>query len=110
MRILFAEFSIKISCKFLLVLSKRVHHFPIGKMESNFLQIMLVGVSFALQFHRMGALKCGTVNIVHPTILGGSETIRGEWPFIVAIHYRSNYICGGTIISYRHILTGERMK
>ncbi|KAG4072226.1 hypothetical protein HA402_005948 [Bradysia odoriphaga] len=74
-------------------------------MEPNFVHIVLVGVSFVLQVHQMGTMECGTVNFVRPAILGGNETIKGEWPFIVAVYNRSTYICGGTIISYRHILT-----
>lgn len=56
----------------------------------------------------MCTTECGIVDYVRPVILGGSETKKGEWPFIAAIQKGSKYICGGTIIAVRHILTGMR--
>ena len=80
-------------------------------MALNFVHILLVCVSLKLllQVDRVITLDCGTVNFVRPVILGGSPAIKGEWPFIAAIQNRSKYICGGTIISNRHILTGTVM-
>ncbi|KAG4077910.1 hypothetical protein HA402_013844 [Bradysia odoriphaga] len=76
-------------------------------MVPNFVLPVRVGVFFALifQVYRVSTMECGTVNFVRPAILGGTETIKGEWPFTVAIQKDSKYICGGTIISNRHILT-----
>ncbi len=59
-----------------------------------------------LQVWRVSSTVCGTVNIVRPRILGGNYALKGEWPFIASIQNQTKYVCGGTIISNRHILTG----
>lgn len=78
--------------------------------KSNFLHTVMISVcvSFTLlhQVHPVNTMECGTVNLVRPRVLGGSDTLKGEWPFIATIQNRSNYICAGTIISNRHVLTG----
>lgn len=45
-------------------------------------------------------------------ILGGDETVEGEFPFMAALGYRDkdrktviNYNCGGSLISTQYILT-----
>uniref|UniRef100_A0AC34GQM4 Peptidase S1 domain-containing protein n=1 Tax=Panagrolaimus sp. ES5 TaxID=591445 RepID=A0AC34GQM4_9BILA len=37
--------------------------------------------------------------------MNGNDTIDGEYPFVVAIFYKKEYICTGTLISSRHIVT-----
>uniref|UniRef100_A0A914PLR2 Peptidase S1 domain-containing protein n=1 Tax=Panagrolaimus davidi TaxID=227884 RepID=A0A914PLR2_9BILA len=37
--------------------------------------------------------------------MGGKNTSEGEYPFIVGIFYKNKYICTGTLISSRHVLT-----
>lgn len=82
-----------------------------SKMTPNIVHILLFGVCFLLfRSYQVCTMECGTVNFVRPAVLGGSGTIKGEWPFIVAIKNHYNYLCGGTIIANRHILTGEVMK
>lgn len=56
-------------------------------------------------------MECGRVNVTKPLIRGGNVTHRGEWPFIVALYEvsPSKYICGGTLISDRHVLTGNKL-
>lgn len=49
------------------------------------------------------------------TIIGGEDTIEGEFPWIVAISHfkpqnRIEYVCGGSLISNKHILTGKLVK
>lgn len=79
--------------------------------KSNFLHFIMVSVCVALvfliQIYRVSGMECGTVNIVRPRILGGNQALRGEWPFVASIQNQSKYICGGTIISNKHILTGN---
>lgn len=79
-------------------------------MTLNSVHILWVGVFVVLilQVHSVCTTECGIVDYVRPVILGGSETKKGEWPFIAAIQKGSKYICGGTIIAIRHILTGMR--
>ncbi|KAG4071549.1 hypothetical protein HA402_011703 [Bradysia odoriphaga] len=76
-------------------------------MTLNFVHILLVAVSLALllQIQRVSTTECGIVDYVRPVILGGSETKKGEWPFLAAIQIGSKYICGGTIIAVKHVLT-----
>lgn len=72
-------------------------------MAPNFTHILLLVVPFAfllLQDYVVSAMECGRT---FSSLLSGTETVK--WPFHVAIQKRSNYICGGTIISNRHILT-----
>lgn len=79
-------------------------------MALNWLHIVLFGVSFTLLLliHRTSSRKCETMNFVRPDLLGGTETTRGEWPFVAAIQNRSDFtFCCGTIISNKNILTGE---
>lgn len=51
---------------------------------------------------------CGSVDILDPRISGGSETKRGEWPFLAALYYveQLQFFCGGTLITRQHVLTG----
>lgn len=64
-------------------------------------------VAFLFQVCVVSATECGMVNLVRPRILGGKDVLKGEWPFVASIQARSKYICGGTIISNKHILTGD---
>ncbi|XP_037043076.1 leucine-rich repeat and death domain-containing protein 1-like [Bradysia coprophila] len=70
----------------------------------NYVLIILVAVAFR---DHACSLECGSVYIVRDLMRGGNAVLRNEWPFIVAV-YEVNpikYICGGTLISNRHILT-----
>ncbi|XP_037043639.1 connectin-like [Bradysia coprophila] len=73
----------------------------------NKLNKLMISGTFLLlhQVYRVTTMECGTVNIVRPRVLGGTDALKGEWPFVATIQNQSNYICGGTIISNRHILT-----
>jgi len=52
--------------------------------------------------------KCGMVDIVVPRILFGTQTQRGEWPFLVALFqvHKLEFCCGGSLVSTKHVLTG----
>lgn len=45
------------------------------------------------------------------TVYGGKKTEKAEWPWIVAFLHRKyqNFFCGGTLISEKHVLSGEVM-
>lgn len=78
----------------------------------NFLRFGLLGVTVfitTINFIPVDAIECGTVNLYHEAILGGNEVKKAEWPFIAALYYSgtSQYFCGGTIITQRHVLTGR---
>lgn len=70
--------------------------------------LVCVGLVFRLQIHQVMSSQCGTVNLLQPTILKGTPTLRGEWPFIAALVEQNNdeFFCGGTLISAKHVMTG----
>lgn len=51
---------------------------------------------------------CGQSTLGSGLIIGGKESPRGKWPWMVALIYvESNaFFCGGSLISKQHILTG----
>ncbi|KAK6192044.1 hypothetical protein SNE40_003591 [Patella caerulea] len=50
---------------------------------------------------------CGMkpTNLPQAFIVGGSQSVRGEWPWVAAIYSGKNLVCGGTIVADRWILT-----
>lgn len=69
-----------------------------------------IWIAFICPTYQASDVQCGTVRDVRlPLILGGNQTIRGQWPFVVALHKGEvfEYICGGTLISTKHVLTGK---
>lgn len=60
------------------------------------------------------AIECGVIsggNEQQPLIYSGQNYNRGEWPWLVAIYKRKDgslhFICSGTLVSARHVVTGE---
>lgn len=74
--------------------------------------LSVVSVVFLIIFELGGIQvienECGTTNFTLPFIAKGSQTIRGEWPFLTALYLvkKPKYHCGGTLISSKHVLTG----
>ncbi|XP_043513129.1 venom serine protease Bi-VSP-like [Frieseomelitta varia] len=55
---------------------------------------------------------CGFSDVEHTKVVGGVQAKLGAWPWIAALGYRNNlnpsqpkWLCGGSLISARHILT-----
>jgi len=54
---------------------------------------------------------CGKVQVVSDRILGGDQSLLGDWPWMVAIGYKTKsndkllWSCGGTLITDRHVIT-----
>ncbi|GFT85659.1 hypothetical protein NPIL_438961, partial [Nephila pilipes] len=47
---------------------------------------------------------------IEPYVVGGHDAKEHSWPWMVSIHISRNgtprrFICGGSLISYRHVLT-----
>ena len=44
-------------------------------------------------------------------VFGGKKTTQNAWPWLVALIYmpKKRLFCGGSIISKRHVLTGEKI-
>lgn len=60
--------------------------------------------------------ECGlSRTMVNPLVIRGSPTEKGDWPWQVAIFRKDlvdgslsiKFICGGTLISRMHIITGQ---
>lgn len=53
-------------------------------------------------------IKCGEVSYVQGSVIGGNATIRGQWPFLVALHHLKleKFFCGGNLFTSKHVLTG----
>jgi secreted trypsin-like serine protease len=45
------------------------------------------------------------------SIKGGNRVQKGEWPWKVAFFYQpeEKYICGGSLISDKHVLSGKNI-
>ena len=52
---------------------------------------------------------CGVPNSnsspVQDRIVGGSETLTGQYPWHAALMVKNGYLCGATIIGARHVIT-----
>lgn len=48
---------------------------------------------------------CGTVTTTKPLIVRGTPTTKGAFPWLVAIYFQQSFVCGGNLISNKHILT-----
>lgn len=70
----------------------------------------LLALLIQFRFTEIDATDCGTVDFVDPKISRGTATVRGAWPFVAALFYaeQSAFICGGTLITAKNVLTGTR--
>ncbi|XP_034827728.1 serine protease gd-like isoform X1 [Maniola hyperantus] len=55
--------------------------------------------------------QCGIVirNNPNPLVVNGKPTLEGQWPWQIALYQiqtvDSKYICGGTLVSHKHVIT-----
>jgi hypothetical protein len=51
---------------------------------------------------------CGKFSFNSGLIINGEETVRGEFPFLVALlkHQNQKFFCAATLITEKHALTG----
>lgn len=71
----------------------------------NFFGVFVFGLLLnAMNSQAIANNECGTIKI--PT--EGNQTHKGFWPFAVAIYEikEHKHLCGGTLISRKHVLTG----
>lgn len=54
--------------------------------------------------------ECGKVLYSSGFAIGGNQTERGQWPFLVALYNveYEDFFCGGSLITSKHVLTGDR--
>ncbi|KAK9504814.1 hypothetical protein O3M35_008997 [Rhynocoris fuscipes] len=50
---------------------------------------------------------CGYANKEGERIVGGEEAKKNEWPMIAEFSAWGNHICGGTIVTKRHVITAS---
>lgn len=78
----------------------------------RYIILFVTTVFYLLRKCHVTGIECGTVYLNQPLIRGGNAVQRNEWPFIVAVYEVEprRFFCGGTLISNRHVLTGDRIK
>ncbi|XP_050298147.1 trypsin-1-like [Anthonomus grandis grandis] len=47
---------------------------------------------------------CG-IALKHKRIIGGIETLVNQYPWMVALHYNNRFLCGGSLINNKYVLT-----
>lgn len=84
------------------------HHPTLNKLYL-FSITVCVGLIFQSKIYQVDSSQCGNVDLLQPTILKGTETLRGQWPFIAALFEakEDQFFCGGTLISVKHVMTGK---
>lgn len=74
----------------------------------NFLKFCVcVTLLYQFLYCDVRGIKCGTVNGYIALVVGGNRPDRFAWPFLAAVYFHSEYLCGGTLISSKHVLTGN---
>jgi hypothetical protein len=54
--------------------------------------------------------RCGfSVVRIYPLIINGQSTTHGQWPWHAALYRHQDYLCGGSLVSTRTIITGMFM-
>uniref|UniRef100_A0AB38ZEG9 Venom S1 protease 9 n=1 Tax=Oncocephalus sp. TaxID=2944721 RepID=A0AB38ZEG9_9HEMI len=48
---------------------------------------------------------CGTSNKDGERIIGGEEAKKNEWPMIAELNIGGEHLCGGTVVTRRHVVT-----
>lgn len=77
---------------------------------SNYNSVAFFATAFLIiQANGTNGIKCGGVKFAEGLVRGGTRAQRTEWPFIAALYQKNptKFFCGGTIISHRHVLTGN---
>ncbi|XP_033757771.1 transmembrane protease serine 9-like [Pecten maximus] len=61
----------------------------------------------AVSLQNINTSGCGTQTYLPSStyIVGGSEATPNSWPWMALLEYNGYHVCGGTLISDRHVLT-----
>lgn len=53
---------------------------------------------------------CGRKSLIAFRIFNGEHSDPNSWPWLVVFHYtpKNVFFCGGSLISAKHVLTGEK--
>jgi len=50
-------------------------------------------------------VSCGRPAIAHSRVIGGKDARPGSWPWQVSLHTYGMFVCGGSLISPRWVVT-----
>uniref|UniRef100_A0A3Q2CS22 Transmembrane serine protease 3b n=1 Tax=Cyprinodon variegatus TaxID=28743 RepID=A0A3Q2CS22_CYPVA len=78
---------------------------PVTSIEQD-LQLFVLYLNF-LTYNKILYLfsACGSTPKYNTRIVGGNTSKPGQFPWQVSLHFRSEHLCGGSIIASRWILT-----
>lgn len=73
-----------------------------------FLSLVLSCLVCAIEAQQCGYGKSS----FSPFVVGGGASKKGNWPWIVALTHKMNnqFFCGGSLVSAKHVLSGEIAK
>lgn len=77
-----------------------------------FLVICLIFVLFLIDINANLENQCGKNVQIKGTVFGGSEILQNQFPWLVALFDSTNkkFFCGGTLVSNKHVVSGEIQK
>ncbi|KAG8547556.1 hypothetical protein GDO81_028040, partial [Engystomops pustulosus] len=73
-------------------------------MDMRMSQVILLLNIVSLSGISAASPGCG-VQKVSNRIVGGSDSVDGEWPWQASLWYKGSHICGGSLISHQWVLT-----
>lgn len=64
-----------------------------------------------LKSNESSSLQCGKVSHVAGLVIGGTQSRKGDWPFVAAIYKKPEniFFAAGSLITSRHVLTGKTL-
>lgn len=76
---------------------------------TNLLDLKMMVSLFLLLLVEIFTQECGTISAIESRIINGAQSVKGKWPFLAALYYveDSKFFCGSTLISRKHVLTGD---
>lgn len=114
--VLFALFHIKVE----VIKLRLAEHYRITEilvrlmaksLSNKFFRCLSVCFLVSLEVNHVKSIECGSTQFLRPLIAYGKLTERGEWPFLTALFNvnGSEFFCGGSLISEKHVLTGNQI-
>lgn len=76
--------------------------------------VLMISVLSLYRYSTSGELvdltKCGRKFVGAGMVFGGEKTTQNSWPWLVALFYlpKNQFFCGGSLISSKHVLSGEK--
>ncbi|XP_075037376.1 transmembrane protease serine 9-like [Mixophyes fleayi] len=83
---------------------ERLHIYN-STLKFGILSVTIISASSSFSYNTTSSPQvCGTL-VVSSRIVGGTDSVDGEWPWQVSLWYRGSHICGGSLISDQWVLT-----